>query len=63
MFKNWYLTPHEAGPYFKLEMYATNIFNHRNSSGPQSTNIASPNFGLFVPGGNRSIYFRLRLGF
>jgi hypothetical protein len=42
LFKNWYLTPHEAGPYFKLEMYATNIFNHRNSSGPQSTNIRQP---------------------
>ncbi|MFN0165369.1 MAG: carboxypeptidase regulatory-like domain-containing protein [Bryobacteraceae bacterium] len=63
LFKMWRLLDKENSPYFKAEMYATNFFNHRNSSGPQSTNIANPNFGIFRPGGNRSIYFRLRVGF
>jgi hypothetical protein len=63
MFKQWYLTGKENGPYFKFEWYASNIFNHRNSSGPQAVNIANPNFGRFNPGGNRSMYFRLRIGF
>lgn len=63
MFKQWNLTANENGPYFRVEMYSANILNHRNSGGPASTNIANPSFGLFRPGGNRSIYFRLRLGF
>jgi hypothetical protein len=63
MFKKWNLLGREDGPYFKAEMYSTNIFNHRNSTGPQSTDIANPNFGRFRPGGNRGIYFRLRVGF
>jgi hypothetical protein len=63
IFKKWNLFGKENGPYFKAEMYATDLFNHRNASGPQSTDITSPNFGVFVPSGNRTIYFRLRVGF
>jgi hypothetical protein len=61
--KHWNLTGKENGPYFKFEWYAVNIFNHRNSTGPQSPDIANPNFGVFIPGGSRTMYFRLRLGF
>lgn len=63
MFKQWYLTGKESGPYFKFEWYATNIFNHRNASGPLAVDIANPNFGRFNPSGNRTMYFRLRIGF
>ena len=62
-FKTWQLTGKETGPYLKAEFYSTNFLNHRNTGGPASTNITSPNFGRFNTGGNRGIYFRFRVGF
>jgi hypothetical protein len=46
-------------------MYAANAFNHRNASGPASTNISAANFGIFNTSGGetRYIQFRARIGF
>jgi hypothetical protein len=64
LFKIWNFTRLENGPYFKLEMYSSNILNHTNPSGPASLTITDPQFGLFrAAGGTRSIYFRARIGF
>lgn len=65
VFKRFNLTQYENGPYFKFETYISNLLNHRNASGPSSTNISAANFGLFQPSGweARRIVFRLRLGF
>ena len=64
IFKVFPLTPYEQGPYFKLEAYVNNFFNHTNPGGPNSLNINDPRFGLYrAAGGTRNIIFRLRLGF
>ena len=65
VFKRFNLTKFERGPYFNLEAYIRNFFNHRNASGPASTDISSANFGFFNPSGgaSRRYEFRLRLGF
>lgn len=65
VFKRWSLTGKESGPYLQVDMYADNAFNHRNASGPASTNITSANFGVFNTNGGetRFISFRARLGF
>ena len=64
LFKRFQLTKYETGPYFNIEMYGQNIFNHRNASGA-GTNITSANFGLFKTSGGQArwLHFRLRLGF
>ena len=64
LFKRFRLTKYENGPYFNIEMYGQNIFNHRNASGA-GTNITSANFGLFKTSGGQArwLHFRLRLGF
>ena len=64
LFKRFRLTKYETGPYFTIEMYGQNIFNHRNASGA-GTNITSANFGLFKTSGGQArwLHFRLRLGF
>ena len=64
LFKRFRLTKFENGPYFTIEMYGQNIFNHRNASGA-GTNITSANFGLFKTSGGQArwLHFRLRLGF
>ena len=64
LFKRFRLTKYENGPYFTIEMYGQNIFNHRNASGA-GTNITSANFGLFKTSGGQArwLHFRLRLGF
>lgn len=64
VFKTFYLTGKETGPYFKLEGYISNLLNHSNSSSPASTNIASASFGRFLvsAGDVRSMYFRFRIG-
>ena len=64
LFKVFPLTPYENGPYFKLEAYIGNPFNHTNPSGPDSLDITNPNFGRYrAAGGTRRINFRFRLGF
>jgi hypothetical protein len=65
VFKRVNLTQYENGPYFNFETYISNLLNHRNASGPSSTNISAANFGVFQPSGweSRRIVFRLRLGF
>ena len=65
LFKRFNLTQYENGPYFNFETYISNIVNHRNSSGPSSTNISAANFGIFNTStwDARRIVFRLRLGF
>jgi len=65
VFKRWSLTGNESGPYFQLDLYAQNAFNHRNASGPASLNISAANFGIFNTSGGQSRYilFRARLGF
>ena len=65
LFKRFNLTKYENGPYFAIEMYGQNIFNHRNASGPSSTNISAANFGIFNTSGGQArwLHFRLRLGF
>src|SRR5262249_19620237 len=63
VFKRVNLTNKENGPYLKVEWFCNKLLNHRNSSGPKSTNIARANFGRFIPGGHRSMYFRFRIGF
>jgi hypothetical protein len=64
VFKQWNLTPLENGPYFKLEMYINNVFNHSNNY-LGALNVQSGVFGNIYPiaSDTRSIYFRLRLGF
>ena len=64
LFKRFQLTKYENGPYFNIEMYGQNIFNHRNASGA-GTNITSANFGLFKTSGGQArwLQFRVRLGF
>ena len=59
------MTQYENGPYFNFETYISNILNHRNASGPSSTNISAANFGIFNTStwDARRIVFRLRLGF
>ncbi|MFN0170975.1 MAG: TonB-dependent receptor domain-containing protein [Bryobacteraceae bacterium] len=64
VFKQWWLTGKENGPYFKTEMYVDNLFNHANTTGPNSLDIRSPQFGFFRYNGQyRTIYLRLRVGF
>jgi hypothetical protein len=64
IFKKWYLTPSERGPYFKAEAFISNLFNHNNSSGPGSFDIKSAEFGFFrAANSSRTIHIRLRLGF
>jgi hypothetical protein len=65
IFKKWFLTGSEKGPYFKMEWYIWNVFNHANTSGPRSTNISAANFGNFVPDSwdSRRPEFRLSVGF
>ena len=65
LFKKWNLTGNESGPYLQIDMYAANAFNHRNASGPASTNISAANFGVFNTSGGeaRYIQFRARIGF
>ena len=64
IFKTIPLTPYEWGPYFKIEAYISNPFNHTNPSGPGSFNINDPRFGLYrASGGGRTIFLRLRIGF
>ncbi|MSO21783.1 MAG: hypothetical protein EXQ58_00715 [Acidobacteria bacterium] len=61
-FKIWYFK--ENGPYLKFEIYAANVINHTNLSGPADTTITSPVFGLYSSTyGTRSVYFRARIGF
>jgi hypothetical protein len=65
VFKRWSLTGKESGPYLQVDMYAANAFNHRNASGPASTNISAANFGIFNTSGGESRYIqvRARIGF
>ena len=65
LFKRFNLTKYERGPYFNIEAYINNVFNHRNASGPASTNISAANFGVFnTSGGQSRVHaFRLRIGF
>jgi hypothetical protein len=65
VFKRWNLTGNESGPYFQVDIYAANAFNHRNASGPASTNISAANFGVFNTSGGESrwVQFRCRIGF
>ena len=65
LFKTWYLTGDESGPYFKAEAWMENFLNHANSSNPSATDISSASFGLFTPNSweARRIHIRLRLGF
>jgi len=67
MFKKWNLVGKENGPYFQVDMYAFNLFNHRNAAslGPVSNNIGSPQFGFYSPDpwDSRKVHFRLKLGF
>lgn len=65
LFKRFNLTQYENGPYFNFETYISNILNHRNASGPSSTNISAANFGVFNTStwDARRIVFRMRLGF
>jgi hypothetical protein len=37
----------EGGPYFKVEAFIQNLFNHSNALGLMSTGINNPNFGVF----------------
>ena len=65
MFKAWHLTGKENGPYFKLEFYSNDIFNHANTESPDSLDISSPRFGVFRPASSefRQLTFRARIGF
>jgi hypothetical protein len=67
LFKKWNLTGSEGGPYFKVEAFIHNIFNHCND-GPlhgSNTNIGWANFGVFSAStwDRRRPEIRLRLGF
>jgi hypothetical protein len=65
IFKTWYLTHWgESGPYFKLDTYISNFFNH-NNTGLRSSSIQNASFGVFTPTTweARQFNFRFRLGF
>jgi hypothetical protein len=67
LFKKWNLTGSEGGPYFKVEAFIWNLFNHRNDE-PQynyNTAIGLPWFGVFSASSwdSRRPEIRLRLGF